>query len=369
MKEASFYILDENSAKEINSSEFALDRFLKRTNKHIIYIKNISTTAANILKQDAISVGAVVLNHKNTILGGDFKYDSILLVDEINAKDLSNKLKLQQFSCKRLAKFLDELKISKKYPKIMGIMNINDDSFYESSRISEKIFLQKVYEFIENNASIIDIGAMSSRPNSNYLGAELELNRLKPIFKLIKEHKLNEKIEFSLDSFDEQCHKNALDLGFKYVNDISANTKLSKLALSYDATYILMHSKNNYIDNYINKSGLKICNSDSKFFILNSVYEFFLEKLSEIESKVMIDVGIGFGKSEYENLVLIKYLNHFKTLNKPILLAASNKKLFGTYKEPLSLLAHANSNVDYIRVHNVAEQNAVINYLKKMDEI
>ncbi|MBZ7991240.1 MULTISPECIES: dihydropteroate synthase [unclassified Campylobacter] len=369
MREASFYLLDENSAKDINSSEFALDRFLKRSNHQIIYIKNISTTAANILKQDAISVGAIVLNHKNTILGGEYKYDSILLVDSINAKDLANKLKLQQFSCIRLSKFLNELKISKKYPKIMGIMNINDDSFYESSRISEKEFLAKAYEFIENGASIIDIGAMSSRPNSTYLGAKLELDRLKPIFNLIKEHRLCDKIDFSLDSFDEICLTNALDIGFKYINDISANTKLSKLALKYDATYILMHSQNNYFDNYINNTGLSNSNSNSKFFILDSVYEFFLNKLSEIESKVIIDVGIGFGKSEYENLVLVKYLNHFKTLNKPILLAASNKRFLGEHKEALSLITHANSNADYIRVHDVIGQNAMINYLKKMESI
>lgn len=370
MKEAEFFITNANDALKIGATNYAQDRFLQKSKKHYIYIKNISSVAANILKQDAISVGANVLNHKNAILGQD-KFDSILEINEINIKDLANKLKLQQFSCIRLSEFLDELKISKEYPKIMAIMNINNDSFYEPSRISEKEFLNKAYELINDGASIIDIGAMSSRPNSKYLGEDLELARLEAIFKIIKEHKLYEKIELSLDSFSFKAQQIALDLGFKYINDISANTALSNLALKYDATYILMHSQNDYIKNYLgeNTEINSSKNSQNKFQILSDVYNFFESKLKEIKSKVLIDCGIGFGKNEFENLVLIKHLNHFKTLKKPILLAASNKRCFGDEKELKSLVAHAMSDVSYIRVHNVKSQFELIKYLKKMDEI
>ncbi|WP_267523087.1 dihydropteroate synthase [Campylobacter sp. MG1] len=368
MKEAEFFIVDKDDAININATPYAEDRFFKKTNQHYIYIKNISAVAANILKQDAISVGANVLNHKNAILGNS-KNDSILEINDVNIKDLSDKLKLQQFSCNRLSNFLDRLKINKKYPKIMAIMNINNDSFYENSRIKIDDFLTKTYDFIENGASIIDIGAMSSRPNSKYLGENIEFDRLKPIFKIIKENNLCDKIDFSLDSFSEKCLKNALDLGFKYINDISANTSLSNLAIQYDATYILMHSKNNYIENYVNSNCITSNYNNDKFVILNEVYNFFKTKLQEISSKVIIDFGIGFGKNEFENLVLIKYLNHFKTLGKEILLAASNKRCFANERELLSLIAHAKSGADYIRVHDVKKQSELLKYLKKMDEI
>lgn len=368
MKEADFFLCDYKDLQKINAHNFAKNNYFQKAKHTNIYIKNLSSIAANILKQECIAIGANLLNDEESIINTTKKVNCILNINQKQIGQLQQRLKLQDFHLKKLANFLSTIKIQETFPKIMGILNINDDSFYENSRTSKNNFLDKAYEMLENNACILDIGAMSSRPKSKYQGQETEMARLKDIFKLIKSEKLYEKCILSIDTFVYEIAKTALDNGFKIINDISANTNLSNLCKEYDATYILMHSQNNYINAYLNNEELSNIHFDDKFAYLNYVFDFFKKKLEEINSKCIIDVGIGFGKNEFENLVLVKYLEHFKSLNKELLLAASNKG-FINKNTNISLYLHAICKADYIRVHNVKEQNELINYIKKVEQI
>lgn len=368
MQEAEFFICDYKDLHEINVNNFAKNNYFQKANYINIYIKNLSATAANILKQECIAIGANLLNDKKSIINTTKKLNCILNINQKQIPQLKQRLQLQNFHLKKLVNFLNTIKIQKIFPKIMGILNINDDSFYKISHTNKNNFLNKAYEMIENNAYILDIGAISSRPKSKYLGQEVELSRLKDIFKLINAEKLYEKCILSIDTFILDIAQMALDNGFKIINDISANTDLSNLCKQYDATYVLMHSQNNYINAFLYNQALTNHHYNDKFTYLNYVLNFFNKKLKNITSRCIIDVGIGFGKNEFENLVLIKYLEHFKILNKEILLAASNKG-FINHNTNVSLYLHAISKADYIRVHDVKEQNELINYIKKVEQI
>jgi dihydropteroate synthase len=130
---------------------------------------------------------------------------------------------------------------------------------------------------------------------------------------------------FSLDSFDLKCQRYALKHGFSFVNDISANAALAALAGEFDATYCLMHG---------GKQG-GANNSNLTCDIMGEVDEFFERKIAQCEAagakKIVLDIGVGFGKDAAQGLALIKNLSHFSRFEKPLLVGASRKSLINAY--------------------------------------
>lgn len=127
--------------------------------------------------------------------------------------------------------------------KIMGVVNANEDSFFQNSRFEGKNAIIKIEQMIEDKANIIDLGGVSSKPGSIPVSADEELSRVKPIIDLIYEQKLYEKTLFSLDSYEPKVLEYALDRGFKIVNDITGlqNNEVCKISAKYNATAVIMH--------------------------------------------------------------------------------------------------------------------------------
>lgn len=380
-----FYNINNNSNfkvlfDNINPHPYAFS-MKDKANILLIYIKGISSVAANILKQDALSIGADLLTNKNAIFGGEERSNALLIISKSQAKKLIPKLKLQDFRLNRLADFLNKQLLSKSYtnPQIMGVINLTDNSFNPSSMANDKTIISKIEDFIQNGADIIDIGGASSKPNSVYIGEEYEFENIKNSIDLIYEHKLYEKIDFSLDSFNPKCVEYALDKGFKIVNDISANMSLISLVQKYNATYVLMHASNEYLSSFFGKNHF---NEYAAFNgnILDKVYNFFKAHLEVIDyDKVILDIGIGFGKSMGENMLLIKQLSHFNSLNLPILVGASRKGMINHYHKSeveqrlagtlfLHLKAIENG-ANIIRVHDVYEHKQLLELLKGYNEV
>ncbi|MBX2079394.1 dihydropteroate synthase [Campylobacter peloridis] len=347
----------------------------KKTQIHFFLIKNLRAPAVNILKQDALRIGAELVTHKEVILGKEHT-NALLMATKEQIEKLIQKEKLQDFGLKNLALFLEQKFNKVKKAKIMGVININTDSFNAKSRVDEHALLEKIELFISQGADYIDIGAVSSRPGSVYCGKEEEFKRLKNALDLIYKEKIYEKCIFSLDSFDEYCLEHALNKGFKLINDITGfkNANLAKLALKYKATYILMHMQNtpqNMQDNPYYED------------VLAELDEFFaqkLERLSELGLKdVILDVGIGFGKSPWHNMMLIKHLEHFLRFEKELLIGASRKSVINAYFNSsveqrlagtlyLHLEAFKNG-ASIIRVHDVYEHKQMFELAKAMDEL
>ncbi|TBR78913.1 dihydropteroate synthase [Campylobacter novaezeelandiae] len=343
---------------------------------HFIFIKDISIPAANILKQDALRVGAELITHKEVITAKISHSNALLMATKDQIQKLIDKEKLQDFKLKNLASFLQNNFLKPKNAKLMAVININNDSFNEQSRVSELDFERKLIKTLSLKPEFIDIGAVSSRPGSEYCGKEEEFKRLKNILDLIYAKNYYKESIFSLDSFDEYCLEYALNKGFKLINDITGlkNENLAKLAASYQSSYCLMHIQ-----------GIpKTMQNDPKYEdLLYEVSEFFKEKLQILENygvkDSILDVGIGFGKSAEHNLILIKHLEHFLQFNKPLLVGASRKSVINAYfksevKDRLagSLYLHLKAfenGASIIRTHDLYEHKQLFKLNEAMQEV
>ncbi|HBD9143377.1 TPA: dihydropteroate synthase [Campylobacter jejuni] len=360
----------------INPHKMGQKIMSEKTKIHFIFIKDISTPAANILKQDALRVGAELITHKEVITAKITHSNALLMASKEQIQKLVVKEKLQDFGLKNLALFLQKDFLKQKKAELMTVINVNEDSFNAKSRVSEEDFEKRLNDFLALKPEYIDIGAVSSRPGSEYCGKEEEFKRLKKVLDLIYEKNYYEQAIFSLDSFDEYCLEYALNKGFKLINDITSlrNLNLAKLASKYGAKYCLMHMQNN-------PNNMQ----DNPFYedLLDEMTLFFKEKLELLESfgvkESILDVGIGFGKSAGHNMILIKHLEHFLQFNKPLLIGASRKSVINAYFQSeikdrlagtlyLHLKAFENG-ASIIRVHDLYEHKQLFALAQAMDNI
>ena len=345
----------------------------KKSNLHFFYLKDIKAPAANILKQDALSVGAELVCNDSVILGQGVS-NALLIANDKQIEILAKKEALQDFELKNLAKFLN-LKFKKPIkPEIMGVLNINEDSFNANSRINLNDGISRIEAMIENGASIIDIGGVSSRPGSEYCGEKIEFERINALISEIYRLNLHEKVKFSLDTFSEYCAEFALNHGFCIINDIAANLKLCKIVKNYNATYVLMHMQGNP------QTMQKAPKYDDLIFQIDEFFASNLAKIAEFElESVVLDVGIGFGKTAEQNLLLIKHLEHFLHFGKPLLVGASRKSVIDFYSPSKvedrlagSLYLHLQSfknGASIIRTHDVKEHKQLFDLVGAMDNL
>ncbi|MBR8462853.1 dihydropteroate synthase [Campylobacter sp. faydin G-140] len=332
----------------------------KKSCINFIFIDNISSPAANILKQDALSVGAELVTHNDTILAHDLCSNALLMGTDAQLEALAKKEKVQDFGLKNLANFLSKNFKKPTKPQIMGVVNINEDSFNAKSRINNSNGIKRIEAMIEQGASYIDLGGVSSRPGSVYCGREEEFRRIKDIVDEIYRLNLHQKAKFSLDSFDEYCLEYVLNHGFAMINDITANTNLAILAARYDAEFCMMHMQGD---------PQNMQNAPHYDDLIGEMDEFFDQKIQQVTAlgakKLVLDVGIGFGKTAKHNMLLIKHLEHFLHFGYPLLVGASRKSVINFYapsevseRLPGSLYLHLKSfenGAKIIRTHDVSE--------------
>lgn len=360
----------------INPHKMGQKIMSEKTQIHFILIKDITTPAANILKQDALRVGAELITHKEVITAKITHSNALLMATKEQIQKLINKEKLQDFGLKNLARFLENDFSKPKQAELMAVINVNEDSFNADSRVGYKDFEERLNEILALNPEYIDIGAVSSRPKSVYCGKEEEFRRLKNVLDLIYDKNYYEKAIFSLDSFDEYCLEYALNKGFKFINDISSlrNLNLAKLANKYNAKYCLMHMQND---------PLTMQDNPRYDDLLDEMSSFFKEKLEILDAlgvkESILDVGIGFGKSAEHNMILIKHLEHFLQFKKPLLVGASRKSVINAYYESevkdrlagtlyLHLKAFENG-ASIIRVHDLYEHKQLFAMANAMQSI
>lgn len=211
-------------------------------------------------------------------------------------------------------------------PQIMGIINATPDSFSDGGHyLDVSRAMDRIHIMIKNGATIIDVGGESTRPGADPVSEKEEIDRVLPL--LEKAIPVFGQAHFSIDTTKYTVAKKALEAGVTFVNDVSGlqkEPKLADLCAEYDATYVLMHSQ-----------------GDPKTMQKNPEYEdvvadvttFFEKKLIEAKKrgvqKIILDPGIGFGKTLQHNLKLIAHLDKFQKFDLPILVGASRKSLIG----------------------------------------
>ncbi|MDZ7660007.1 dihydropteroate synthase [Fodinibius sp.] len=248
-------------------------------------------------------------------------------------------------------------------PKIMGILNATPDSFSDGGNFNEvDAALGRIGLMISQGAHIIDVGGESTRPGSEPVTEQEELDRVLPILK--KAISQFPDTFFSIDTTKYRVAEEALKLGTHFVNDVSGLQKEPRfvdLCVQYNAGYVMMHSQGNP------KTMQKDPTYDN---VIADIKQFLKVRLDEAKEKglknIIIDPGIGFGKTLEHNLKLIAYLKEFQDLGCPILVGASRKSMIGQILNDrsvddrltgtIAVHYHALINgANIIRVHDVKE--------------
>jgi len=291
------------------------------------FIKDLKTPAANILKQDALSIGAELAVPGGVILCEKPAYDCILIGTRKHMELLSKKELAQPFGLKTVATELKKfLAIKNSSTQIMGVINANDDSFFEGSRFQKEDAVSKIKQMLADGADMIDIGAVSSRPGAESVSKSVELERIKPICDAVASEKLFEKAIFSIDSYTPSIVEYALKSGFTLINDITgaSDESIIKLAVKYGAKLCMMHMQG---------TPQTMQKNPTYEDVMVEVSTFFEERIAKCEAlglerrNIILDVGIGFGKSLEHNLTLIKNMEHFKIFGCEVLVGASRKSM------------------------------------------
>lgn len=258
-------------------------------------------------------------------------------------------------------------------PYLMGILNVTPDSFSDGGKFyNRSSAVKRAFEMIEEGADIIDIGGESTRPGSDPVTAEEEIERIIPVIEEIMIR--DPSVIISVDSYKSQVAKAALEHGAKIINDISGFTfdpEIADVCKEHNATAILMHIRGKP----------KTMQQNPQYEeIITDIYSFLSTQIQYAKSKgiknIILDPGIGFGKSAEDNFTILKRLNDFRSLGYPILIGLSRKSFIGktlnleigerdlpsAVLESISILNSAR----IIRTHNVRNGKQIIKLLSKL---
>jgi len=259
-------------------------------------------------------------------------------------------------------------------PKVMGILNLTPDSFYDGGKYTnENDVFQQVAKMLNEGATFIDVGAYSSRPGAKHISEKEELARIIPIVKQLTTRYPN--ILISIDTFRSKVAKACIEIGAALINDISAGEMDSEMMPTVgklNVPYIMMHMKGTPKD---------MQKSPTYNNVTQEVLYYFSEKLAIARSyginDIIIDPGFGFGKNNAHNFQLLNELELFKNIDLPILVGVSRKSMIyktlnSEAKNALNGTTTLNTISLYkgahiLRVHDVKEAIECVNLTQKLN--
>jgi dihydropteroate synthase len=209
-------------------------------------------------------------------------------------------------------------------PLIMGVINVNDDSFYADSRaLSTELVLEKASQMLHDGASILDLGAMSSRPGATIIDVETEKQRLIPVIDALIDKFPD--VTLSIDTMHSTVARACVISGASMINDISAGNydeKMIQTVADLRVPYVMMHMQGLPSDMQLNPS------YDEVVF---DIVKYFVKKVHQAKSlgikDIIIDPGFGFGKSLDHNYELMRSLEQFLMFDCPVLVGISRKSM------------------------------------------
>jgi dihydropteroate synthase len=247
-------------------------------------------------------------------------------------------------------------------PKVMGVLNITPDSFYDGGRYKDaKSILNQTEKLISEGATFLDIGAYSSRPGADFISENEELKRIMPVVELIQKN--NPDVLISIDSFRAKVIRECVSAGAVISNDISAgklDPDMIKTVGELGVPYIMMHMRG---------TPQTMKNHTTYQHLINEIYAYFSKQIELARqhniTDIIIDPGFGFAKTLAQNYELLNQMEFFKNLNCPILTGVSRKsmiyKVLGCTAEEalngttaLNMVALMNGAC-ILRVHDVKE--------------
>ncbi|PIP19814.1 MAG: dihydropteroate synthase [Candidatus Omnitrophica bacterium CG08_land_8_20_14_0_20_41_16] len=384
--------------QDINVDPYGVKIMLPKAQSYLLKINSLSNISANILKQEMLSLGGDAALSADALTGRVKKTGCLVMGNLSQFTRLRYKLNKQPFGLSKLAQDLNLT--LKNYQKasfqlkagryrlnlgnrsyIMGIVNVTPDSFsgdglYKLTNLRTCELTNYIVDYAEgmvrDGADIIDVGGESSRPGAKPVSLKDEISRVIPVIKSLAK-KIN--IPISVDTCKPEVARASLDNGASLVNDISGlrDIKMAKIVSRYKAGVVIMHMLG------CPRSMQKTPKYNSLVDDIIAYLESAVRKAEELgvsRESIIIDPGIGFGKTLEHNLEILKRLEEFKSLGKPILIGASRKsfigkilhaepdnRLFGTVASCVTACANG---ANIVRVHDV---KAVKEALKVADSI
>ncbi len=260
---------------------------------------------------------------------------------------------------------------------LVGILNLTPDSFFDGGKYSAlDAAVQRAIQMEKEGADIIDIGGESTRPGSDSVPEALELDRVIPVLNAIKERV---SCDLSIDTMKPKVAEAAIDSGATYLNDVSGfcSPRMREIAAGHSVKLIVMHM--------LGKPKTMQQHPVYLNGVLDHIKQFFDQRVDDLiksgvsESQIILDPGIGFGKTVDDNLEIIQNLHKLKEIGFPLFIGLSRKSFIGKMlgietKDRLPATIAMNTiclleNIEYIRVHDVKEHRMVIDLIDKKNEV
>ena len=382
--------------KKINVSSGGTESMYPKMSSLCLKLENVPLAAANILKQEMLSLGGDAAVARGVVNGTVPISEVILMGNAIKLRRLADKLAWQQyFTLPAIRK--DIIRLLKNYQgdnirireyngkaldmnqiKIMGILNITPDSFSDGKQfLAKDAAIEQAFKMIDEGAAIIDIGGESTRPGAAEVSVEEELER---VIDVIAEIRAKSDIIISIDTTKAAVAREALKAGADIVNDISAmrydpemvkvladNPQTGVILMHMQGTPRTMQEKPVYEDTI--REILDFLKERIDFAVSNGI----------LRDRIIIDPGIGFGKRHSDNLLILQRLVEFHCLDCPIMLAASRKSFINRIyeseasdREEGTLAATAMglaAGVHIVRVHEVKQNKRLLQVMQAVKEI
>lgn len=253
-------------------------------------------------------------------------------------------------------------------PKVMGILNLTPDSFYDGGKFSsEKKILTHVVSMLENGMDILDVGGYSSRPGAKNISVKQEEKRVIPILKYLR--KEFKDLIISVDTFRSEIARKSIENGADIINDISAgeiDEEIMNVVSEYNIPYVIMHMKGDPQTMQKNANYDDVCREIISYLAQR------VKKAREYKiNDLIIDPGFGFGKTLQHNYEILSNLHHFEMIDLPLLVGFSRKSMITKALEIEKEFALNGTSIlntialmkgsKILRVHDVKEAKECIN--------
>jgi dihydropteroate synthase len=372
--------------QDIKVDPYGIKIMSPKATTYLLKLNSISNICANILKQEMLSLGADAAVARGALTGAVKKTDCLLMGNLAQFAGLSRKLNKQPFGLNAISENItkairnyrsDNLTLSLKSQSlrlgrrtlIMGVVNATPDSFSGDGITSVSEAINLAQRFVKDGADIIDVGGESSRPGTRPVPLKEELKRTIPLIRALTK-KISTPV--SIDTCKHEVARQALDNGAAMINDISGlrEARMAKIAAKYKAAVVLMHMKGN---------PRTMQNSPSYTSLMDEILRYLQEAIDRAleagidRNKIVVDPGIGFGKTVRDNLNILNNLNEFKILGRPILIGTSRKSFIGKiinagprkriYATVSSCVLAARNGAHIVRTHDVREVSQALKIL------
>lgn len=331
--------------ERVGSDQAGVAAMFRKTMTINLKVYNLKLPQAHILKQEMLAIGGDTAVAREVLVGGVERTDVLIIGTLKQLYELCRRLLRQPFSMKKLAEEIREILSNIGKDKfiwkirdrelllgektiIMGILNVTPDSFSDGGLYIDKDkAIKHGIELFESGAEIIDVGGESTRPFAEPVLADEEIRRVIPVVEALKNY--NKNIIVSVDTYKSETAKRALEAGADIINDISGLTfdsNMKHVVSQYKAGLVLMHTRGTPQEMQKNTEYADFMGEAVES--LNKSIKDALDAGIEKE-RIVIDPGIGFGKSFEHNLFILKKLREFSIFGLPILVGTSRKSFLG----------------------------------------